>query len=355
MKKLLVLITTAFIFNGEATAQLTITDSLTNTQIANLLEGIGVTITNLTVNCPTKALGEFTGTSEMSITHGIVLTTGIADFVASPNDDGSISHNNNTPGDSLLDSIAAPTLTYDACLVEFDCLPIGDTLEFNFSFGSEEYMEYVSSTPGGINDAFGVFLSGPGINGTQNIATLPNGIPVSIFNVHYNNNSAYYYDNGNGNGSGTAPDGNLIQYDGFTTNLRGFAEVTPNVSYHVKVGIADGGDHIFDSGVFIEAFSFKSLNGLSTATNTLSNTSNLVLFPNPASGVVQINYTIKQQSDLQIRIYDVTGKIIKDLLGGNQSPGEYKLNAEVKDLNRGFYTVAVETDYGTSTSKLLVK
>ncbi len=347
MKKLLLLFTTIF-FLHTGKAQLTITDSLSNLQIANLLEGIGVTITNLTVNCPSTAIGQFNGTSEMSITNGIVLSTGSVDLIASPNNSSSTSHNYSNPGDSLLDSIAAPVITYDACLVEFDCLPTGDTLEFNFSFGSEEYMEYVSSTPGGINDVFGVFLSGPGINGEENIATLPNGIPVSIFNVNANSNSTYYYNN-------EAPAGNFIQYDGFTTNLRGFAVVNPNLSYHVKVGIADGGDGIFDSGVFIEAFSFKSLNGISTTTGNLCNPSNLVLFPNPTYGAIQVKYTLKQQSPVQVGIHDVTGKVIKNIFEGNQASGEYKLDADVENLTPGFYIVSVQTNYGTSTSKLLVK
>ena len=347
MKKIKLLIV-PFLISSGLKAQLTITDSLNNLQIANLLEGIGVTITNLTVNCPSTAIGQFTGTSEMSITNGVVLSTGFVDLIASPNNSSSTSHNHSNPGDSLLDSISSPAITYDACIVEFDCLPTGDTLEFRFSFGSEEYMEYVSSTPFGINDAFGVFLSGPGISGTQNIATLPNGVPVSIFNVNANSNTTYYYDN-------ESPAGSFIQYDGFTSNLRGFAVVNPNLSYHVKVGIADGGDHIYDSGVFIEAFSFKSLNGISTSTHEISNTSSLVLYPNPTSATVHVSYTLKQQSAVYIGIYDVTGKLIKRLFEGIEAAGEQKLIADLEDLPSGFYTISVKTNDGSSTSKLLVK
>ena len=62
MKKLLP--TAAFsLFALAGQAQLTITDSLTIGSITTLLEGIGVTVSNVTVNCPERAMGHFVGTS----------------------------------------------------------------------------------------------------------------------------------------------------------------------------------------------------------------------------------------------------------------------------------------------------
>lgn len=354
MKKSILLLLAVFVFNTTK-AQLTITDSLSNLQITNLLQGLGVTISNLIVNCPAQGMGEFSGTSEMAITQGLVLSTGLVDLIASPNNTSNASHSYSNPGDAQLNSLASPTVTYDACILEFDCLPIGDTLLFNFSFGSEEYMEYVSTTPGGINDVFGIFVSGPGINDTINAAALPNGTAVSIFNVNANSNSTYYYDNGDGNGSGTAPDGAYIQYDGFTTNLTAFAVVIPNSTYHFKIGIADGGDGIFDSGVFLEAFSFKSLLGTSTEIKDITNSNNLILFPNPTSKTVQINYELKVLSDVFINIYDITGKLVRSQKEADQVMGKQNQTIYLENLIAGFYTVSLQTNSGIITSKLIVK
>ena len=77
-------------------------------------------------------------------------------------------------GDADLDQLAGVS-TYDAAVLEFDFIPASDTLTFDYVFGSEEYNEYVCGT---VNDAFGFFLSGPGIagpytNGAENIALVP--------------------------------------------------------------------------------------------------------------------------------------------------------------------------------------
>ncbi|MCC7501410.1 MAG: T9SS type A sorting domain-containing protein [Flavobacteriales bacterium] len=228
-------------------AQLSIADSLSLSQIATLLEGLNVSVSNVTTTCHMRAAGEFSGASEIPFPHGIILSTGAVDDAAGANTSGSSGNAWMLPGDADLDSLAQAS-TYDACVLEFDCVPSGDTLLFNFAFASEEYLEFV----GNFNDVFAILLSGPGINGRINAATLPGGVTVSINNVNSTTNPAYYYDN-------ELPPGQYVTYDGFTTGLTAFAEVQPGGTYHFKVAIADAMDQIFDSAVLLEAFSFRSV------------------------------------------------------------------------------------------------
>ncbi|HNA33108.1 MAG TPA: choice-of-anchor L domain-containing protein [Flavobacteriales bacterium] len=233
-------------------AQLTVTTQLSEVQVTDLLEGLGVTVTNVDINCPGDALGHFMGASELGINQGIVLTSGSAAAVAGPSSSFA-SSGAMTAGDEDLELwVSQPT--FDACALEFDCIPIGDTLEFNFAFGSEEYPEFAFSA---FNDVFGIFMSGPGITGpysnnAENIAWVPGtNVPVSINNVNEAENSVFYHNNED-------PPGQYLAYDGFTSNLPVFATVQPGESYHFKVVVADVSDGVFDSGVVLEAFSFHS-------------------------------------------------------------------------------------------------
>ncbi len=229
------------------TAQITVTDSLPESELAELLEGLNVSILNVSVNCAGASFGHFSGTSEMPIEEGLVLCTGYADHVAGPAD-GFASMMTGTPGDADLQATVGGMMTYDACVLEFDCIPLGDTLLFNFAFGSEEYPEFVGSA---FNDVFAIYMSGPGLPGAVNVAALPDGTPVAINNVNADMNSEYFIDNLN-------PVGQYVAYDGLTNNLVAFAEVEPDQVYHFKIAIADVADGVFDSGVFLEAFSFRS-------------------------------------------------------------------------------------------------
>jgi hypothetical protein len=229
-------------------AQMTITDSLSVGAISTLLEGLGVTVSNVQVNCAGLAMGQFNGPSELSISQGLVLTSGSADAVAGPVSNGASGYYG-TAGDMDLEAAAGNgSLSYDACALEFDCVPQGDTLLFNFSFGSEEYLEFVNSS---FNDAFAIYLTGPGFPFATNVAAIPGGTIVSINNVNDQINSGYYHNN-------EAPAGQYVAYDGFTENLTVFAVVQPYETYHFKVVVADMADGILDSGVFLEAFSFRS-------------------------------------------------------------------------------------------------
>ena len=151
-------------------AQITITDSLDVSGIAGLLQGFGVTVSNVAVNCAPNAMGHFSGSSELAIGQGLMLTTGCAACVADSSG-AFVNGTNNTGGDADLEmDLGMAGITMDACALEFDCVPVGDTLLFNFSFGSEEYPEYVGSS---FNDAFAIYINGPGFLTQTNVAAIP--------------------------------------------------------------------------------------------------------------------------------------------------------------------------------------
>lgn len=246
-------------------AQLTVNGSVTPTfLVQNVLLGPGVTASGITYTGSVLTRGSFGGSSNIGFASGVLLTSGNLVDAIGPNNTSSISVNNALPGDPDLDQIMSPTLSYDATILEFDFVAQSDSVKFNYVFGSDEYMEYVSTTPGGINDGFGFFISGPGISGpfsssAINIALVPGTtLPVTMFNLNLMNNGAYYFDNGDGFGTGTAPDGATIQYDGFTVPLTARALLQCGETYHIKLAVADGGDGIIDSGVFLEEGSFTS-------------------------------------------------------------------------------------------------
>lgn len=239
------------------------------------LVGNGITYLNPTFNCASGAAGTFdvTGTTNLGLTGGLVMTTGKAKTnsamgIIGANGPQSLfaSGSNNMPGDPDL-TILAGVPTYDACILEFDFVPDGDSLLFNYVFGSEEYQSFSCSS---VNDVFAFYLTGPLVTGSANLALIPGtNIPVSInttTDTSLNNPGnitlcsqfgpgspfgQYYADNSTGTS---------IVYYGLTTVLTARAEVIPCQTYHIKLAIADGGDPVYDSGVFLQENSFRSTN-----------------------------------------------------------------------------------------------
>ena len=265
-----------------------VSNTQTPTQlINNVLLGMGVTASNITINgSPLNAnnaqgnVVSFTNTNPaFPISSGLLLTTGNAIAAQGPNNSTNLSNNlpatASVASDPHLNILAAGTVT-NGVVLEFDFIPTGDTLNFRYIFGSEEYPEFSPST---FNDAFGLFLWGPGITGPYalagyangaNIATIPGGIPVTINNVGDASNTQYYVFNDNGSNYG-----NAIQYDGTTVLLTAAASVQCNQTYHIKLAISNVSDQAYDSGVFLEANSFSS-NVVDVAVATVSGDTTII-------------------------------------------------------------------------------
>ncbi len=239
-------------------AQMVITTNNTPQQLVNVLVGNGIQVSNVTTNSATSAqnMGIFSngGNTNIGLNSGIILASGTATNALGPNNSGSAGNQTNTGGDPQLATLIPGYTIYDAAVLEFDFVPLADSLTFKYVFGSEEYPEYVNSS---YNDVFGFFISGSNPSGgtytNQNIAIVPGtSVPVSINNVHNvgaGSYSQYYIDN---------TGGATIQYDGFTVVMQAIAIVVPCQTYHIKLAISDAGDGILDSGVFLEENSFSS-------------------------------------------------------------------------------------------------
>jgi hypothetical protein len=230
--------------------------SLSPTQLVQDLIGGGVTASNIQYTGAQKAAGIFAGGSQsINIETGVVLSTGWAKAAVGPNDSPSSTQVNGTPSDPQLNAIIAPTPGFDASVLQFDFVPLGSTVTFNYVFGSEEYPEFAPPNVSIFNDVFAFFLN------NVNVALIPGtNKPVSIANVNAVTNSQFYVDNTmpvNVFGPGTFGS-HFTQMDAFTTVLQVHASVNPGVPNHIKLAIENAGDENYDSWVMIQAGSLAS-------------------------------------------------------------------------------------------------
>lgn len=286
------------------------------TLVQNLLLGPGVFASTVLFNGmpgSTSPGGEeadrfarFNGTnSNVGLAGGIVLHTGDVNVLPGPNDQILVAAGgfpfNATPdldlgqlsGDPYW-HITGGSNIYNKSILEFDFIPTHDMVRFRYVFSSEEYEKWACSS---YNDAFGFFLSGPGIsgpylNGAINIAHVPGTLtPVSINTVNsgmnannangpvldpfgpcyaasatWMDNTEYYIYNGSwgpqgGGAQVEAPyccDPYYIEHNGLTVVLEATAAVQCGELYHMKLAIGNVADWRYPSAVFLEQGSFSS-------------------------------------------------------------------------------------------------
>ncbi|MBS1581064.1 MAG: choice-of-anchor L domain-containing protein, partial [Bacteroidetes bacterium] len=297
--------------------------------VEDVLMGPGVAISNVTFNgepgdvtiaagVGPSEVGRFDGSNtSIGIGTGIFLCTNVAaHHLPGPNDrldptGGGTAQGIQTPDLDLSLLTGWPyaeqsggTNIYNKSVLEFDLIPFNDLISFRYVFSSEEYERWACSQ---YNDAFGLFISGPGIptdingpftNDAMNIAFIPGSLsPVSINTVNsglmnasnangpdwadpyrpcfdadpnWQANAIYYRYNGGQWPSAQPPfnvpqleapyntDSYYIQHNGMTVVLTANAAVQIGETYHIKMGVANAFDSKYPSAVFLEQGSFRS-------------------------------------------------------------------------------------------------
>ena len=229
-----------------ARAALTTTNIVSGLTPADLVNGIlgsGVAISNVTLSGCETGLGTFSGgTGIIGLESGLVMSSGNIASAIGPNQFGNVSTTCDGPGDTDLDGLVSPFTTLDAAVLEFDFVPTGSTVAFQYVFGSEEYNEFVGSQ---YNDVFAFFVNG------VNLALLPGtSSAVAVNNVNPQTNAVLFIDN-----EGATLD---TEADGLTQVLSFTAPVNAGQTNHIKLAIADTSDNAYDSWIFVGASSLSS-------------------------------------------------------------------------------------------------
>lgn len=258
----LLLFVAFFGFTTNASAQNIIIDpNPTPTQLVqNTLIGPGLVTSNITFSGNLQQIGFFDENgSNLGLDSGVVMSSGYVANITPPNNPSTTIGG---PGDADLlataqsvtsnPSSGSITSTNDAAVLEFDFVPTGDVVVFNFVFGSEEYLTYVNTS---FNDVFGFYITGPNPNGPDyngdNLAIVPNtNEPITISTIHPGLNGQYYIDN---------PSNSGISYNGYTIPIEIRFDVICDSTYHFKFAVADCQDGILDTGVFLDGGSFQAI------------------------------------------------------------------------------------------------
>lgn len=198
------------------------------------------------------------GTSTFPFANGILLSTGKAVSAVGPNIDAVLSEGSTAwTGDSDLEQALGVSNTINATTLEFDFIPLTNKISFDYIFASEQYLRNPSASQCGYTDGFAFLLKETGASNYQNIALVPGTTtPVSVNTIRGGGTicpavNAQYFDAFN-------PVEYPTRFNGQTKILKAQADVIIGQSYHIKLVIADQGNNLYDSGIFLGGGTFQS-------------------------------------------------------------------------------------------------
>ncbi len=258
--------------------QMTIDTTHTPMALVNFMVGkeSNLIIKSATYKGARQSIGLFSNPLKNIIPKGLILSTGNVYDAIGPHILVNKGTQTSPAGDTDLEKIAAGK-TYDAAVLDICFTSLSDSISFNFFFASNEYPDFVDK---GVNDVFAFFLCNQELKLKKNMAVIgPTEIPITINKINDHRNSGYFLNNLVWNDENiekfkSDKDAGALSYifnfNGMTTLLHAGSKVIPGKEYHLKIAIADVGDRIFDSAVFLEAGSFKSTGKIPANTSAIS-------------------------------------------------------------------------------------
>lgn len=84
--------------------------------------------------------------------------------------------------------------------------------------------------------------------------------------------------------------------------------------------------------------------------------SNVSIFPNPASEYANVSYTLKENSDVTIELYDISGKNVSNWHMENQQAGKHNQAINLSELNlkSGIYSATIKAGNSSIAKRLII-
>jgi gliding motility-associated-like protein len=364
-------------------AQLQVNTSKSPTQLVEeILLGPGINANNVkfsgdkTISISEFDYNEVVGSNNLGLERGLFLSTGKVQNAIGVNTVSNTGSQGSNLSDKDLDTVIKKSgkKTTDAVVIEFDFVPMSDSIEFKYVFASEEYPEFNCSS---YNDVFGFFLTGTNpasssnpytnynlalvpntLNTTVSVNTINSGVandPTICDNIdpNWKTFSQFFVSNLPG-----TPGANQLTFDGYTKPLIAKASVKCGETYHLKIAIADVGDQNYDSGVFLLANSlFSNIISAETKqeTNDLSIIVDSVIVENCTKGLLtfklakkstqatNINYTVKGTATNGVDFNTLSGVAI---IPANQDSIQQIIVPITDALSEGDETITIEYNAG---------
>jgi len=128
----------------------------------------------------------------------------------------------------------------------------------------------------------------------------------------------------------------------YTTIPPGYAIVGVSISHDQKYIVTSSG----------KIFLFKFLP--TTGVDENPEQKEEIIYPNPTNGIFSIDFYIDISGITKIQLYDLSGRIVKNIENTFLEAGNHNLEIDISNLPIGQYNLTIETSTGITTHKIMV-
>jgi len=139
-----------------------------------------------------------------------------------------------------------------------------------------------------------------------------------------------------------------------TTSL----DLSGNIIYNIFPGVTNTGFIYMGThgrGIFYNSKYYRAPDQESIQDNTfIANKPIITVYPNPVSSNANIAFSLKSTEKVNIRVYDLRGRIVKEMNLGSYAIGNHDVQFNCEDLTSGTYIVNLKAGDISTSSKFVV-
>lgn len=148
-----------------------------------------------------------------------------------------------------------------------------------------------------------------------------------------------------------------LSYTQFVAPITYFSPETPDTAY-IWIAVYDsaGGSGTIGAYALIDDLSFGPSTDVQLENQNPSTFSLSQNYPNPFNPSTKINFSITEQSFVELSVYDILGNEITKLVGDIYSAGEYSVDFKAENLPGGVYIAKLSAgNYSNAIKMILLK
>ncbi len=141
-----------------------------------------------------------------------------------------------------------------------------------------------------------------------------------------------------------------VYTDGYTNDI---------VDYDVRARLKINGNYSFADAAYETAFGrleAKTLDDLSLTDASIELPSNYSIsnHPNPFNPATIINYQLPSEGFVKLKVYDMLGKEVAELVNENKAAGYYRVNFDASKLASGIYIYSINAGSFSMSKKMIL-
>ena len=151
------------------------------------------------------------------------------------------------------------------------------------------------------------------------------------------------------NASGTTPVSNNGEWQfRWTAPSAGAGAVT----FYAAINAANGNGNTGGDRIYTRSFVFTE--DVNTGLQSVTNTSDINIYPNPIVSDAQVTFTTSAIGMTQVSIYDMQGKMVKNIFSSSLTAGTHIIGISANDLVAGLYFLSIETAQNKLVKQFIV-